>query len=158
MQDSTKILIKGAIINCGLATAIINGAISFFSLSKAEMLCSQDLAINFLSVALGCGVICPFFGGLILKGVLAKNTLALGTKGERILAKFVPDNVFLGAFVIGLLTGIIVWGIPYALATVVHLNFVLGRWYWIILMGLYSGLAASFAAYFGMERAYFSKK
>ena len=73
MKETTKILIKNSILNCGLTTAIINGIISYFTLPSMEQMISSSLRINFLLVALGCGIICPLFGGLILKGVLAKN-------------------------------------------------------------------------------------
>ena len=95
MKDSNKILFKGAVMNCGIATAIINGIICFFTLTKANALLSSDLAFNFLSTAIGCGVICPFFGGLILKGVAAKNEIDFGSKSEQTIAKFIPNNIVL---------------------------------------------------------------
>lgn len=158
MKDATKVLIKGAIINCGIATALINGIISYFTLTKAPVIFSQDLAFNFFSTALGCGVICPFFGGLILKGVLAKNSVDFGAKKDQMIARFVPDNVFLGALVIGAMAVIMVWAVPYVLAAAVSLNFSLKRFAWVVLIALYSGLAAGFAAYFGMKRSYFAKQ
>ena len=156
MKESTKILFKGAIINCGIATALINGIISYFTLMKAGTILSSDLMFNFFSTALGCGVICPFFGGLILKGVSAKNQIAFGEKKEQLLARFIPDNIFLGAVLIGIFTIIALWLVPYALIAVLKIKLTLARFFWVIIIALYSGAAASFAAYFGMKRAHYA--
>lgn len=159
MKEHTKVLIKAGIVNCGIATAIINGIISYFSLPKIEQIASTSLGINFLSVALGCGLICPFFGGLILKGVSAKNpALHLERKSAHILARLVPDNLVLGAIMIGLLDGIILWGIPCVTALALGFEITLNRNVWVVIVGFYSGIAASFAAYFGMLRVYFAHR
>ena len=157
MKDSNKILFKGAVMNCGIATAIINGIICFFTLTKANALLSSDLAFNFLSTAIGCGVICPFFGGLILKGVAAKNEIDFGSKSEQTIAKFIPNNIVLGAIIIGLITVLTVWLLPYAVIKLTSLQLTLSRIVWIAIIALYSGLAASIAAYFGMKRAHYAK-
>ena len=157
MKDSNKILFKGAVMNCGIATAIINGLICFFTLTKANALLSSDLAFNFLSTAIGCGVICPFFGGLILKGVAAKNEIDFGSKSEQTIAKFIPNNIVLGAIIIGLITVLTVWLLPYAVIKLTSLQLTLSRIVWIVIIALYSGLAASIAAYFGMKRAHYAK-
>lgn len=157
MKDSNKILFKGAVMNCGIATAIINGIICFFTLTKANALLSSDLAFNFLSTAIGCGVICPFFGGLILKGVAAKNEINFGSKSEQTIAKFIPNNIVLGAIIIGLITVLTVWLLPYAVIKLTSLQLTLSRIVWIVIIALYSGLAASIAAYFGMKRAHYAK-
>lgn len=157
MKDSNKILFKGAVMNCGIATAIINGIICFFTLTKANALLSSDLAFNFLSTAIGCGVICPFFGGLILKGVSAKNEIDFGSKSEQTIAKFIPNNIVLGAIIIGLITVLTVWLLPYAVIKLTSLQLTLSRIVWIVIIALYSGLAASIAAYFGMKRAHYAK-
>ncbi|PWM51053.1 MAG: hypothetical protein DBX41_04605 [Clostridiales bacterium] len=157
MKDSNKILFKGAVMNCGIATAIINGIICFFTLTKANALLSSDLAFNFLSTAIGCGVICPFFGGLILKGVAAKNEIDFGSKSEQTIAKFIPNNIVLGAIIIGLITVLTLWILPYAVIKLTSLQLTLSRIVWIVIIALYSGLAASIAAYFGMKRAHYAK-
>ncbi len=157
MKDSNKILFKGAVMNCGIATAIINGIICFFTLTKANALLSSDLAFNFLSTAIGCGVICPFFGGLILKGVAAKNEIDFGSKSEQTIAKFIPNNIVLGAIIIGLITVLTLWLLPYAVIKLTSLQLTLSRIVWIVIIALYSGLAASIAAYFGMKRAHYAK-
>lgn len=157
MKDSNKILFKGAVMNCGIATAIINGIICFFTLTKANALLSSDLAFNFLGTAIGCGVICPFFGGLILKGVAAKNEIDFGNKSEQNIAKFIPNNIVLGAIIIGLITVLTVWLLPYAVIKLTSLQLTLSRIVWIVIIALYSGLAASIAAYFGMKRAHYAK-
>lgn len=157
MKDSNKILFKGAVMNCGIATAIINGIICFFTLTKANALLSSDLAFNFLGTAIGCGVICPFFGGLILKGVAAKNEIDFGSKSEQTIAKFIPNNIVLGAIIIGLITVLTVWLLPYAVIKLTSLQLTLSRIVWIVIIALYSGLAASIAAYFGMKRAHYAK-
>lgn len=157
MKDSNKILFKGAVMNCGIATAIINGIICFFTLTKANALLSSDLAFNFLGTAIGCGVICPFFGGLILKGVAAKNEIDFGSKSEQTIAKFIPNNIVLGAIIIGLITVLTLWILPYAVIKLTSLQLTLSRIVWIIIIALYSGLAASIAAYFGMKRAHYAK-
>ena len=157
MKDSNKILFKGAVMNCGIATAIINGIICFFTLTKANALLSSDLAFNFLSTAIGCGVICPFFGGLILKGVAAKNEINFGSKSEQTIAKFIPNNIVLGAIIIGLITVLTLWILPYAVIKLTSLQLTLSRIVWIVIIALYSGLAASIAAYFGMKRAHYAK-
>ena len=157
MKDSNKILFKGAVMNCGIATAIINGIICFFTLTKANALLSSDLAFNFLSTAIGCGVICPFFGGLILKGVAAKNEIDFGSKSEQTIAKFIPNNIVLGAIIIGLITVLTVWLLPYAVIKLTSLQLTLSRIVWIVIIALYSGLAASIAEYFGMKRAHYAK-
>lgn len=157
MKDSNKILFKGAVMNCGIATAIINGIICFFALTKANALLSSDLAFNFLSTAIGCGVICPFFGGLILKGVAAKNEIDFGSKSEQTIAKFIPNNIVLGAIIIGLITVLTLWLLPYAVIKLTSLQLTLSRIVWIVIIALYSGLAASIAAYFGMKRAHYAK-
>ena len=146
MKDSNKILFKGAVMNCGIATAIINGIICFFTLTKANALLSSDLAFNFLSTAIGCGVICPFFGGLILKGVAAKNEIDFGSKSEQTIAKFIPNNIVLGAIIIGLITVLTLWLLPYAVIKLTSLQLTLSRIVWIVIIALYSGLAASIAA------------
>ena len=157
MKDSNKILFKGAVMNCGIATAIINGIICFFTLTKANALLSSDLAFNFLSTAIGCGVICPFFGGLILKGVAAKNEIDFGSKSEQTIAKFIPNNIVLGAIIIGLIAVLTLWLLPYAVIKLTSLQLTLSRIVWIVIIALYSGLAASIAAYFGMKRAHYAK-
>ena len=157
MKDSNKILFKGAVMNCGIATAIINGIICFFTLTKANALLSSDLAFNFLSTAIGCGVICPFFGGLILKGVAAKNEINFGSKSEQTIAKFIPNNIVLGAIIIGLITVLTLWILPYAVIKLTSLQLTLSRIVWIVIIALYSGLAASIDAYFGMKRAHYAK-
>ena len=157
MKDSNKILFKGAVMNCGIATAIINGIICFFTLTKANALLSSDLAFNFLSTAIGCGVICPFFGGLILKGVAAKNEIDFGSKSEQAIAKFIPNNIVLGAIIIGLITVLTLWILPYAVIKLTSLQLTLSRIVWIVIIALYSGLAASIASYFGMKRAHYAK-
>lgn len=157
MKDSNKILFKGAVMNCGIATAIINGIICFFTLTKANALLSSDLAFNFLGTAIGCGVICPFFGGLILKGVAAKNEIDFGSKSEQTIAKFIPNNIVLGAIIIGLITVLTLWLLPYAVIKLTSLQLTLSRIVWIVIIALYSGLAASIAAYFGMKRAHYAK-
>ena len=157
MKDSNKILFKGAVMNCGIATAIINGIICFFTLTKANALLSSYLAFNFLSTAIGCGVICPFFGGLILKGVAAKNEIDFGSKSEQTIAKFIPNNIVLGAIIIGLITVLTLWILPYAVIKLTSLQLTLSRIVWIVIIALYSGLAASIAAYFGMKRAHYAK-
>lgn len=157
MKDSNKILFKGAVMNCGIATAIINGIICFFTLTKANAILSSDLAFNFLSTAIGCGVICPFFGGLILKGVAAKNEIDFGSKSEQTIAKFIPNNIVLGAIIIGLITVLTLWLLPYAVIKLTSLQLTLSRIVWIVIIALYSGLAASIAAYFGMKRAHYAK-
>ena len=157
MKDSNKILFKGAVMNCGIATAIINGIICFFTLTKANALLSSDLAFNFLGTAIGCGVICPFFGGLILKGVAAKNEIDFGSKSEQTIAKFIPNNIVLGAIIIGLITVLTIWILPYAVIKLTSLQLTLSRIVWIVIIALYSGLAASIAAYFGMKRAHYAK-
>lgn len=157
MKDSNKILFKGAVMNCGIATAIINGIICFFTLTKANALLSSDLAFNFLSTAIGCGVICPFFGDLILKGVAAKNEIDFGSKSEQTIAKFIPNNIVLGAIIISLITVLTVWLLPYAVIKLTSLQLTLSRIVWIVIIALYSGLAASIAAYFGMKRAHYAK-
>ena len=157
MKDSNKILFKGADMNCGIATAIINGIICFFTLTKANALLSSDLAFNFLGTAIGCGVICPFFGGLILKGVAAKNEIDFGSKSEQTIAKFIPNNIVLGAIIIGLITVLTVWLLPYAVIKLTSLQLTLSRIVWIVIIALYSGLAANIAAYFGMKRAHYAK-
>lgn len=152
-------LIKGAIQGCGIGTAIINGIILFFTLPKLDMISNTTVTFNFLGLALGCGVLCPLFGKMTLKSVLEKNPqVYLGAKKDHALAKFVPDHLGLAAIVIGLLTAIILWGIPYGVALVLKPVFVLNRWIWIILIGCYSGVCASFAAYFGMLRSYYTRK
>lgn len=157
MKDSNNILLKGALLNCGIATTLINGIICFFTLTKASTILSSDLAFNFLSTAIGCGVICPFFGGLILKGVAAKNEIDFGSKSEQTIAKFIPNNIVLGAIIIGLITVLTVWLLPYAVIKLTSLQLTLSRIVWIVIVALYSGLAASIAAYFGMKRAHYAK-
>ena len=124
MKDSNKILFKGAVMNCCIATAIINGIICFFTLTKSNALLSSDLAFNFLSTAIGCGVICPFFGGLILKGVAAKNEIDFGSKSEQTIAKFIPNNIVLGAIIIGLITVLTLWLLPYAVIKLTSLQLI----------------------------------
>ena len=131
--------------------------ICFFTLTKANALLSSDLAFNFLSTAIGCGVICPFFGVLILKGVAAKNEIDFGSKSEQTIAKFIPNNIVLGAIIIGLITVLTLWLLPYAVIKLTSLQLTLSRIVWIVIIALYSGLAASIAAYFGMKRAHYAK-
>lgn len=157
MKDSTKTLLKGALLNCGIPTVLINGIICFFTLTKTGTILSSDLMFNFLSTAIGCGVICPFFGGLILKGVAAKNEIDFGNKGEQNIAKFIPNNIVLGAVIIGIITVIAVWLLPYVIIKLTSLQLTLSRIVWIIIIALYSGIAASIAAYFGMKRAHYAK-
>ena len=157
MKESTKTLLKGALLNCGIPPVVINGIICFFTLTKTGTILSSDLMFNFLSTAIGCGVICPFFGGLILKGVAAKNEIDFGNKSEQNIAKFIPNNIVLGAVVIGIITVLAVWILPYAVIKLTSLQLTLSRIVWIVIIALYSGVAASIAAYFGMKRAHYAK-
>ncbi len=154
-----RALIKGAIQGCGIGTAIINGVILFFTLPKLDMISNTTVTFNFLGLALGCGVLRPLFGKMTLKGVLEKNPyLKIDAKKEHMLAKFVPDNLGLAALVIGLMTAIVWWVVPYGIALILQIEFTLSRWFWIIMIGCYSGVCASFAAYFGMLRSYYTSK
>lgn len=152
-------LIKGAVQGCGIGTAIINGVILFFTLPKLPILTNTMVIFNFLGLALGCGILCPLFGKMTLKGVLEKNPyLNMGAKRDHMLAKFVPDNLGLAALVIGLMTAIVWWVVPYGIAFILQIELILSRWFWIIIIGCYSGVCASFAAYFGMLRSYYTSK
>ena len=157
MKESTKTLLKGALFNCGIPTVVINAIICFFTLTKTGTILSSDLMVNFLSTAIGCGVICPFFGGLILKGVAAKNEIDFGNKSEQNIAKFIPNNIVLGAVVIGIITVLTVWLLPYIIINLTSLQLTLSRIVLVFIIALYSGVAASIAAYFGMKRAHYAK-
>ena len=67
MTKTSKIVLKGAIVNCGLATALINMVICYLTLAKVSMFLFTELSVNFLGTAIGCGLLCPLFGGIILK-------------------------------------------------------------------------------------------
>ena len=158
MKRETQILTKTSVINCGLATAVINGLISYFTLEKVDALANGSVTFNFLGVAIGCGLICPLFGGMTLKGVLGKNSgLDLGRKKEHIIAKFIPNQLLLGICAIGLCVTALLWGVPYLVAMCLKLNFYLPRIVWVVSIGIYSGIVASFATYLGMLRVYFAK-
>jgi len=158
MQESTKILIKASIINCGIATMLINAIICYFTLPDAATLLSSDLAFNFASTVFGCGLICPFFGALTFKGVMAKNPdMALGAKSSQLLARFVPNNAFLAAIVIAIMTSIILCAIPFAILALLNIEFTAARIFWLLAIGVYSGIAATFAMYFGMKRVYYTR-
>lgn len=73
------------------------------------------------------------------------------------MAKFVPNNLYLGALVIGILTVAIVWVVPYLAVMLTGIEITLARMVWVVAVGVYSGVAASFAAYFGMKRYYYAK-
>ena len=90
MKEATKQLLKGAILNCGLATGLINAIISNFTLPKEQSLLLSDLTMNFALTAFGCGLLCPFFGTIILKAVAGKKQIAFGEKDDHIFAKYVP--------------------------------------------------------------------
>ncbi len=157
MDTLTKVMIKNAFLNCGLATAFINGIISYLTLAKVEMFENTDLVFNFLGTAIGCGIICPFFSGMILKNTIIKKGIQLGDKKKRKLAKWIPNNLLFGALMIGLFSAIFLWMIPYFFAEVFSISFSLSRINWCICLGLYSGIAAAFSAYFGVTRAYYAR-
>lgn len=73
MKKPTKILLVSSVLNCGIATTIINGIISYFALSKGTMLFFQDLIFNFFSIIIGCGIFCPLFSNIVLKKLRLKE-------------------------------------------------------------------------------------
>ena len=156
MGVTMKALAKGALKGCGIGTVVINAIILFFTLPKAAMIDSGALLFNFMGVAVGCGLLCPLFGGMVLKDVTkAHPTLDYGDKSAHAVARFVPNNLFLAAVVIGVLTTLVWWVLPCAVAMVASINVALPRLAWLIIIALYSGACASFAAYFGMLRSHY---
>lgn len=159
IRIENKLLVIGAIKGCGIGTAIINGIILYFTLPKAEQICNSSLTFNFLGMALGCGLLCPLFGNLTLKGIVnKKENFCVTGKENHLLAQFVPDNLAGAAIVICLLTVLALWAIPYLAAFLLKPQFQLSRFVWLIILAGYAGICASFAVYFGMLRSYFVHK
>lgn len=155
MKDTTKALIMGAITGCGAGTAVINGLLAFFlTLPKVPELTNSQMVISFFGTALGCGLICPFFAGIASKGVAGLN---YGPKSEHIIARFLPNQVVLHAIITGILTALIVWGVPEVIAIALHVQITLPRIAWVIAVGAFSGVAATFAMYFGLIRVHYAK-
>ena len=137
---------------CGIPTALINATILYFTLPKMESIISSSLSINFLSVALGCGLICPLFGKMILKGIASKSPLE-NNKKNGIFNKSLPTTLFLGTVFICLITFVFLWLLPYMVVCLINWQFDLARIVWLIFIALYSGIAASFASYWGVMLA-----
>ncbi len=156
MKEATKQVLKGAILNCGLATGLINAIISNFTLPKEQGLLLSDLTMNFALTAFGCGLLCPFFGTIILKAVAGKKQIAFGEKDDHIFAKYVPNNLFAGAIVIALMATISLWLLPWIIISLLHVDVYLVRIGWIVMIGLYSAISAAFGAYFGMHRVHYA--
>lgn len=154
-----KFLVLGAIQGCGIGTTIVNGIILYFTLPKIELISNSSLTINFLGMALGCGLLCPLFGKLTFTNVINKNgNFYIKQKEEHLLAKFLPNNLCGAAVVICFLTAAVLWGVPYLVALLLKPQFELSRILWLVIIAVYSGICASFAVYFGMLRSYFVKK
>lgn len=156
MKESTRQLVQGAFLNCGIATGVINGVISYLTMVKQNDLLLSELSMNFLLTAFGCGLLCPYFGRIILKAVNKNETISFGQKKDRLLGKLVPNNLILGALMISLLAVVILWGVPHLCIHFLQIDFSLSRGIWVICMGVYSALSASFGAYFGMQRVYYA--
>ena len=149
-----------AIKNCGIATVIINGLINYFTFIKPEggaAIPSVTAIPGFMGVVIGCAVICPLFGGLILKG-LKTDGVVFGSKDSHAVGKFVPNAMVPGVVVIAVIASVLFWFLPSGLIGVAGVTFALPRMAWVVLIGLYSGLVAVFAAYFGIMRAYYAKQ
>lgn len=160
MNQSTKFLIGASIKNCGIATVIINALINYFTFVKPEGVAniSSTVAIpGFMAVVIGCAVICPLFGGLILKG-LKTDGVSFGSKGSRAIGKFIPNAMLPAVVVIAAITSVLFWFLPNGLIGATGIVFALPRMAWVIIIGVYSGIVAAFAAYFGIMRAYYAKQ
>ena len=160
MNQSTKFLIEASIKNCGIATIVINALINYFTFVKPEGVAniSSTVAIpSFMGVVIGCGVICPLFGGLILKG-LKTDGIAFGSKNSRAVGKFIPSAMLPGVLVIAAITSVLFWFVPNGLIGATGIAFALPRMAWVMIIGVYSGIVAAFAAYFGIMRAYYAKQ
>jgi hypothetical protein len=160
LSQSTKFLVEASIKNCGIATVIINALINYFTFVKPDGAAgiSSTVAIPaFMAVVIGCALICPLFGGLILKG-LKTDGVSFGTKDSHALGKFVPNSMLPGVLVIAAFTSVLFWFIPNALIGAAGIAFALPRMAWVITIGVYSGIVAAFAAYFGIMRAYYAKQ
>lgn len=157
MTKTSKIVLKGAIVNCGLATALINMVTCYLTLAKVPMFLFTELSVNFLGTAIGCGLLCPLFGGIILKP-LQKEPLNFEDKSSHVLARWVPNQILLGAVVIAMFSAILFWGMPVLLFKLLSVEFAIRRIFACFLLGLYSGVVATFAAYLGVHRAYYAKK
>ncbi len=161
MSNSTKYLLVASIKNCGIATIIINALINFFTFVKADGAAgiSSTVAIPaFMAVVIGCAVICPLFGGLILKGLAKDEPLPFGDKASHMIGKFVPNAMLPGVLVIAVIASVLFWFLPNGLIGAAGIAFALPRMAWVILIGVYSGIVATFAAYFGIMRAYYAKQ
>lgn len=155
-------MVKGimfaAVKNCGIATGVINFLILYFTLPKIEFIELESLLVNFLMTAIGCGLICPFFGGLTLKSLKSRNDIFWNEKQERFISKYIPNNLIVAAFIISFITVVICWGIPYIVVVITNFSVLLARIYWICLIAIYAGIVASIATYFGILRAYYAQK
>lgn len=152
MQKATKEMIKCAIINCGIATGIINGVLAYFTLN-GDTLALPDLTINFWGTAIGCGLLCPAFGKLILKNV--NTDILIEKKSNRIVGRWIPDNFIVGTLVICVLATILLFGIPYCMIQLFPIELQIGKLMWAFVLGGYSMSVASFSAYHGMYSAYY---
>ena len=160
MNQSTKFLVEASIKNCGIATIVINALINYFTFIKPEDAANISSAVaipNFMAVVIGCALICPLFGGLILKG-LKTDGVSFGSKDSHAIGKFIPTAMLPGVLVIAAFTSVLFWFIPNALIGAAGIAFALPRMAWVVTIGVYSGIVAAFAAYFGIMRAYYAKQ
>ena len=156
MKSTTSFLIKSSIKNCGIATALINGIISYFTFVKGTSIMSSVASTNFMTVSLGCALLCPLFGGLILKGLNKNELMNLAGKHTHTVAKFMPMALLPGVLVIAVFTFLSLWVLPYAIVTLLNIEFAMTRIAWVMLLTIYSGVVATSAAYFGIIRAYYA--
>ncbi len=148
MKEATKTLVMAGVKNCGIGTAVINGILAFFfTLPKVAELANSDMIFSFMGTALGCGIICPFFAGLVIGSM--KN-VEFGPKESHVIGRFLPDQVVVHALLTGILTLLVIWGVPELVAMALRVHIVLPRMAWVVLVALYSGVAVSFAMYFGL--------
>ena len=147
-----KKIVSTVVSKCGIPTALINATILYFTLPKMETIVSSSLSFNFFSVALGCGLICPLFGKMILKGIANKISFE-NNKKEGLLSKSLPATLFLGTMFISLITFAFLWLLPYIVVCLINWQLDLTRIVWLIFIAMYSGISASFASYWGVVLA-----
>ena len=145
-----KKVVSTVVSKCGIPTSLINATILYFTLPKLETIISSSLSFNFLSVALGCGLICPLFGKMILKGIADKASLVSSSEQKGFLSKYLPNNLFTGTVFISLITFAFLWLLPYIIVCLTNVQLDLTRISWLVFIAIYSGISASFASYWGV--------
>lgn len=145
-------MIKKSIINFWLVNALINAGIFIFQISdKTRIFTTSDIALDYVISILILGMACALTGFPMIKKDISKGVAPEidYNKENHIIAKYFPENNFLKAIIITIITLVLIIpffvGIP-AMFGIAQLTFIQA----LILKTIATGFAGVVVGYFVM--------